>query len=203
MSINNTRFTPKRRGPYLGDGAGGTSERKAARERDPVLREVGWRTEDIRLTPDGTDVTAAGKSSWIYDFGPVDQMSVGRYLITRQGAASPTAEPLGAMAWAIFDIVEASAGVFTAVTPTEAEGGNASDDAADTQASPSAAMIAVADATLDGSGSDSRATITVVTSADVTDASNWTTPTVLNQGHLILIDAVAAATHVFTVTRLS
>jgi len=201
MAIQNTRFTPARRGPALSDGLGGSSERPAAREKDPVLRVVGHRTEDIRLTPPGTDVTA-GDEAVLYDFGAPDKLSVGRYLLTRQGAASATAEPLGAMEHVEFQIFENSAGVFQAVTVLSDEGGTAGSDADDPSASDTT-MTAVADATLDGAGSDSRATVFVATSADVTDAAAWTAGVTLVQGNLYLLDAVAAATHVFTITRLS
>lgn len=201
MAIQNTRFTPARRGPALPDGLGGASERVSAREKDPVLRVVGHRTEDIRLTPTGTDVTA-GDEAVLYDFGAPDKLSVGRYLLTRQGAASATAEPLGAMAYVEFQIIESAAGVFQALTVTSDEGGTATNDADDPSASDTT-MTAVADATLDGSGSDSRATVFVATSADVTDAAAWTAGVTLVQGGLYLLNAVAAATHVFTITRLS
>lgn len=200
MAIENTRYTPARRGPELSDGLGGSSERPSARTEDRVLRVVGHRTEDIRLTPAGTDVSA-GEGA-LYDVGLVGRLAVGRYLLTRQGAASATAEPLGAVEHVEFQIFENTAGVFQAVTVTSDEGGTAGSDADDPSAS-DATMAAVADAALDGAGSDSRATVFVATAADVTDAGNWSAAAVLEQGHLYVLDAVAAATHVFTITRLT
>ena len=94
MAVQNTRYTPARRGPAIGDGAGGSSERKSARQRDRVLEVVGHRTEDIRLTAGGTDVSAGESAA--YNFGLCDKASVGRYLFKAQSAASATAEPLGA-----------------------------------------------------------------------------------------------------------
>lgn len=200
MAIQNTRFTPLRRGPILSDGLGGTSERPAARVEDPVLRVVGHRTEDIRLTPTGTDVT--GGEGKLYDFGAPDKLSVGRYLLTRQGAASATAEPLGAVEYVEFEIFENTAGVFQAVTILSDEGGTATNDADDPSASDTT-MTAVADAALDGATSDSRATVFVATAADVTDAAAWSPgAATLVAGRLYLLDAVAAATHVFTITRI-
>lgn len=194
MSVKNTRFTPARRGPSLGDGAGGTSERPAARERDPVLRDVGHKTEDIRLIPAGTDVSAG--NGVFYDVGKVDQLSVGRYRVTRQTAASATAEPLSDYAFCDFDIIESTAGVFTAVVTsiTTTDGATLQEDAT---------ITAVADAALDGAGSDSRATIFVATSADVTDAAAWTAAATLTQGNLYILDAEEADDHVFTITRMT
>ena len=197
MSIKNTRFTPQRRGPSLRDGAGGTSERSEARERDPVLRNVGAKVEDIRSLGI-VDVTLG--TTPFYDLGRVDQFSVGRYTCTRQGTASSTAEPLGATVHCEYMIRESAAGVFQAVTRTDDEGGTATSDADDPSASDTT-ITAVADATLDGAGSDSRSTIFVATAADVTDAAAWTAGKTLVLGNLYILDALAA-NHVHTVTRL-
>lgn len=197
--------TPASRGPSLGDGTGGTSERPVARTRDRVLRDPGAQTNLIRLTPTGVDVTA-GDEAALYDFGPVDKSSVGRYRLVRQTAASATADPLSDYAYVDFDIIEVTAGVFTAVQTGifSTEGGTASDDADDTDIlATDATIAAVADATLDGTGSDSRATIFVVSAADVVDAAAWTAGVVLNLGHLVLLDAEEADDHVFSLTRLS
>ena len=205
MAIQNTRYTPRRRGPKLGDALGGTSERPAARERDRVLRVPGHRTEDIRLTPAGTDVTAGDEAKW-YDVGNVDKLSVGRYRLTSQTAASATAEPLSDYAYLDFDIYEETAGVFVAVTSPifSTEGGTATSDADDTDVQATdATLIAVADAALDGAGSDSRVTVFVATAADVTDAAAWTAAAVLVQGNLYVLDAEEADDHVFTLQRLT
>jgi hypothetical protein len=206
MAIQNTRYTPKRRGPALGDAAGGTSERIAKRERDRVLRVPGHRTEDIRLTPLGTDVTT-GDDPALYDVGNVDRLSVGRYRLTRQTAASGTAEPLSDYAYLDFDIYEETAGVFLAVTSPifSTEGGTATSDDDDTDVlGVDATMVAVADAALDGADSDSRVTVFVATSADVTDAAAWTVEAkVLVEGNLYVMDAEEADDHVFTLQRLT
>lgn len=191
-------FTPSQRGPSLKDGTGGTSERPAARERSPILRNPDYVETDIRLTPTGTDVSTGVGA--LYDFGPVDQKSIGMYRGFRQGAASTTADPLGDREYVEFEIKEQTAGVFQAVGLLGDEGGTAIDDADDPQAS-DATMAAVADAELNATASDSRATFFVATSADVTDAAAWTAPATLVEGHLYLLDAVAAATHVFDVQR--
>ena len=96
-------FTPSQRGPALGD------ERvfSGARERDPVLREVGHTTENIRTTG-VVDVTAG--NSGMYDFGAVDRASIGRYNVRAQEAASVTAAGLGTYLWLQFDIHEETAG---------------------------------------------------------------------------------------------
>jgi hypothetical protein len=204
MAVENTRFTPGRRGPDLSDGAGGTSDRPVSRTSDPVLRDVGHKTEMIRLIPAGTDVSAG--EGVFYDVGKVDKLSVGRYRLTRQTAASATAEPLGDFAYLDFDIYENTAGVFVAVTSPmfETEGGTATNDAADTDVQATdATLVAVADATLDGAGSDSRVTVFVATAADVTDAAAWTAAATLVQGNLYILDAEEADDHVFTITRLT
>jgi hypothetical protein len=199
MAVRNTRFTPQRRGPFLKDGTGGTSERKAARQRDPVLQVPGHKTEDIRLTPAGTDVSA-GEGDF-YDVGNVDLMSVGTYKLVRQDAASATAEPLGDFDYLIFNIYENTAGVFVAEVQSETEGGTATNDAADSHVT--GPLTAVADAGLDGAGSDSRITVFVATAADVTDAAAWTAAATLTQGNLYILDAEAAATHVCTLQRIA
>jgi hypothetical protein len=197
-------FTPSMRGPSIGDGLGGNSERPSAREADPVLRNPGWITTDIRLSPTSTDVsTGTPAVAGLYDFGMVTQEARGQYVAMRQGAASATADPLGARVYTEFDILEASAGVFTATTRVIDEldvagTGTSNDNLRQTDVT----LIAVADAELDGANSDSRATIFVATAADVTDAAAWTaTDADLVQGHLYLLDAVAAGTHVFEIER--
>jgi len=196
MAIYNTRFTPKRRGPTLSDGVGGSSERPSAKERDPVLRQVGWRTEDIRLTSTGTDVSA-GEGSPVYDLGPADLLSVGRYLVARQAAASATAEPLGDFDYAVIDIIENTAGVFTAVTAIL-------DPSSGTAVNASTAVQGLADADLSGAGSDSHLTMFVATADDVTDAAAWASNAqTLVQGNVYLLCAEGAVTRVASITRLA
>ncbi len=127
MAIQNTRYTPARRGPALSDGAGGTSERRGARTQDRVLRVVGHRTEDIRLTAGGTDVSAGNSAA--YNFGLVGKESVGRYMFMGQSAASATAEPLGAAEFHELEIREESAGVFKVDSVLDLEGLVAAGDA--------------------------------------------------------------------------
>ncbi len=179
-------FTPAQRGPALGD------ERvfSGARERDPVLREVGHTTENIRTTG-VVDVTAG--NSGFYDFGAVDQKSIGRYNVRSQEAASVTADGLGTYLWIQFDIHEETAGVFEAV---------AADEPGGVLWRSSATMAAVADAALDGSTPDAEVTFFVATAADVTDAAAWTAGKVLVLGNLYMLDAIAV-NHQTAVKRLS
>lgn len=203
MAVKNTRFTPDRRGPSLMDGAGGTSERASARERDPALRNVGHKTEMIRLTPGGTDVS--GGDAAVYNLGGVDLYSVGRYRVTRQTAASATDEPLSDYAYCDFEIFENTAGVFLASQYVNLEGGTATDDANDTDQT-DATIIAVTDPDVAGATSDSRATIFVADAAAVTELAAATVTqgsAVIAVGDLILMDAEEADDHVFTVTRLT
>lgn len=210
MAIQNTRYTPRRRGPSLLDGAGGSSERISARERDRALRVPGHKTEDIRLTPAGTDVS--GGEAAVYNVGAVDKLSVGRYRLTRQTAASATAEPLSDYAFMDFDIYEESAGVFLAVpSPIHStEGGTATNDADDTDVQRTDATIdAVTDPDISGTGSDSRCTVFVARAADVTDlaaagiAAGSESSSVIAVGDLIIMDAEEADDHVFTLQRLT
>jgi hypothetical protein len=152
---------------------------------------VGACTERIYLTG-ATDVDAG--ASGIYDLGKVDKKSVGLYRLVEQGAASVTAEPLGTQLNLEFELVEASAGVFTVA---EAAVVGPVDRATDTT------VVAVADAVLDGAGSDSRVTVFVATAADVTDAAAWTAAKTLKVGHLYILDALAAAVHVFKIRRMN
>lgn len=192
-------FTPNQRGPKLGDAAGGTSERPAAQEVDPVLRNPGWVTKDIRLTPTGTDVTTSVGA--LYDFGKVDSLAIGQYMLTWQGAATATAVGLGTVGHMEFFVKEETAAVFQAVHRMDKEGGSADADADDPSYDVAATLQALADAALDGAGCDSKATVFVATATDVINAAAWTTAVTLVAGHLYLLDALAAATHVFSVQR--
>lgn len=190
--------TPNERGPRLGDGAGGTSERPSLKEADPVMRSKGYETTDIRLTATGTDVSA-GEGD-LYNFGLCNPESVGRYTAIHQGAASATADPLGTVAHCDFMLSESTAGVFIVAPVSDLEGGTATDDANDTRQS-AATYTAVTDPDVSGAGSDSRATLFVARSDEVTDmpAAGYATPAV---GDLVLLDATSAATRVHTVRRV-
>lgn len=195
----NLGFTPDQRGPALGD----ERPHSGARQRSPVLEHAGYKEANIRLTPTSTDVsTGTPAVTGLYDFGAVDQQCIGRYIGQYQDAASATADGLGAIISCEFDIREQTAGVFQAVVITDLEGGTATSDADDSRQT-DATLTAVADATLDGAGSDTRATYFVATADDVTDAAAWTsTAATLVQGHLYLLDAHAVSTRVHSLKRL-
>lgn len=181
--------TPSSRGPRLGDGAGGTSERPSLKEADVTMRDFGSLTSDVRLTATGTDVSA-GEGD-LYNFGQVTKASLGRYLAQSQAAASAEADALGAVAHCDFQINEASAGVFTAVVLSDLEGGTAVDDADDTRQS-SAAYTAVADPDVAGVASDSRATIFVADADAVSELAAAGYADEVNVGDLVLLEASAA-----------
>ncbi len=199
-------YTPKNR-PIIG----------GAERIDPVdrvLRVVGHRTEDITLTPAGTDVSA-GEGAF-YRVGLIDRKAVGRYMIERQGAASASADPLGTLSWVLFDIREQAAGVFEAlhmgleVTVTqETEGGNATDDADDTDPADIVSgrsgtnLVAIDDAQLDGANSDTQTTVFIAKAADVVDAAAWGISAVLVLDNLYILDAIAASTRKYRITRVS
>lgn len=204
MAVENTRFTPARRGPSLGDATGGTSERPASRTEDPVQRNVGWRTEDVRLTAGGTD--ADGGHSALYNLGPAGKKSVGIYRVTSQGAASATAEPLGAITWARFEVREQTAGVFNVAWTYGYDGLIAAEDATQDESNiPVANRKDDADA-LDWSASasaDDAVAIIVVTSTQATDiaAAGLTQGIAPSAGDLCLVDTRGASTRVYTITR--
>jgi len=192
-------FTPDHRGPLLRDGAGGTSERPAARQRDPVLENIGWVTKDIRLTAGGTD-QSAGESAF-YNFGRVDQDSIGRYLFKAQSAASATADPLGASEYITVEIRETTAGVFEVFNVTDLD---------NTPAAGLWTNIAAADyltdddavtfATTNGDGD------VVFHVTDATSAGNLNTNNSTNTffvGDLVLVDTRSTTTEVWSCTRLT
>lgn len=205
MAIQNTRYTPARRGPVLGDGAGGTSERKASRQRDRVLEVVGHRTEDIRLTAGGTDVSA-GESA-VYDFGLVDKASVGRYLFKAQSAASATAEPFGAEEFIYIDVREESVGVFKADPPVLFDGLIASED--DTQDETNIAVaVRITDKdtpvfTTTNGDSDLAITVVTATTAATLEGLSPAIGGPLAVNHLALVETRSTTTEVWNVTRVS
>ena len=192
-------FTPDHRGPLLRDGTGGTSERPAARQRDPVLENVGWQTKDIRLTAGGTD-QSAGNSAF-YNFGQVDQASVGRYLFKAQSAASATADPLGASEYITLEIRETTAGVFEIFNVTDLD----NTPAAGLWTNMAAAVYltdddAVTFATTNG---DSDVVFHV---CDATSAANLNTNNstdTFSVGDLVIVEPRSTTTEVWSCTRLS
>lgn len=184
-------FTPDQRGPSLGDGTGGTSERPEARTASPTIRNLTYAEKDIRLTPTGTGIVAGTCDT--YDFGLVTKDAVGRYVAQYQDAASPTADGLGASIRCEFAVYEASAGVFVAKADIGVVGGAAEAD--------DATLDAVVDATLDAETQASKAIYFVATAADVVDAAAMTAALTLTEGHLYLLDAHAASTRVHSLER--
>ncbi len=199
MALENTVFTPARRGPSLRDGAGGTSERVQAKQNDPVLRNVGAKTEDIRLT--GVVDQSLGTSGF-YNFGQVTRQSVGRYRFEAQTAAG-TAEPLGAIEHVEAEIIEATAGVFTIDRCFQLEGLVAAQDATQHVTSVLAAVLNMdAQAVdFDGAGGDSDVSIVIATSTQATDmtANGYAT----EEGDMFILEARATTQEVWRVTRLS
>ena len=201
MALQNTVFTPARRGPALTDGAGGTSERAGTgKQNDPVLRNVGHKTEDIRLL--GVVDQSAGTSGF-YNLGQVTRQSVGRYRFEAQTAASATTEPLGAIEHVEAEIIEASAGVFTIDRCFQLEGLVAAQDATQHVTSILAAVLNmdVQAVDFDGAGGDSDVSIVIATSTQATDlsANGYATST----GDLVMLEARGTALEVWKVTRLS
>jgi hypothetical protein len=195
----NPGFTPAQRGPRLGD------ERPTAKERDPVLTTIGWKTSDIRLTAAGTDMSAGNAAA--YNFGVCDKDSVGAYLFSAQSAASATADPLGAQEWIYLDVREESAGVFKVDPQVHFDGLVASED--DTQ---DATNIAVAARQSDKdtpvfttTNGDSQVSFSVTTATTAGTLNGLITP----QGgdaetnSLVIVECRSTTTEVWTVQRLS
>ena len=183
-------FTPDQRGPSLGDGTGGTSERPEARTASPTVRNLEYAEKDIRLTPTGTGIVAG--TCDVYDFGLAGKDAVGQYVATYQDAASADADGLGPSIRCEFAIYEASAGVFAAKSAVDVGADIEADDAT---------LDAVVDATLDAETQASKAIYFVATAADVVDAAAMTAALTLVAGHLYLLDAHAASTRVHALQR--
>ena len=200
-------FTPSRRGPALPDAAGGTSERPVARTQDPVMRVVGAVTKEIRLTPTGTDADAGEGASYV--LGQAGAGAVGRYRVSRQGAASATAKPLGAVTWMEFEVREDTAGVYKVDWASQYDGLVAIEDTVSNvgHGALDATLLGDAD-TLDFSASasaDSALAVIILTSTQATDllAAGVADGTVGVEGDLIMYDTSSAATKVYTVTRVT
>ena len=205
MAIQNTRYTPARRGPVLRDGTGGSSERPAGRQRDRVLEVVGHRTEDIRLTAGGTDISAGDAA--VYDFGLCDKASVGRYLFTAQSAASATAEPFGAVEYHEIEIREESVGVFKADSVLAFDGLVALEDQ-DQEVTHQAASVYASDkdtpvfTTTDGDGLLTFTVFTATTAATL-EALSPAIGGPLAANHFGIVEARSTTTEVWNVTRIS
>lgn len=165
---------------------------------DAVLRgPIGHTTGNIRLTP--TAATVAGSAS--YNFGKMDDRAIGSYRLEWQGAASATAEALGAINYVEFCIYENTAGVYLAkiLQVGDADGGLTASGHMRTDATlaliPATSATAVANATIALLVIDS----TAKTALDAVTLQPVTTAV----GDLVLNDASAASTRVFSLTRIS
>lgn len=167
---------------------------------DPVLRGViGHTTGDIRLTP--TANTIVGSAA--YNFGRLDDRAIGTYRLEWQSAASPSAEPLGAISRMEFTIYENAPGVYLAkinrTAAVENPGTESTafashshniDDSGET-----VSATAIADDTL---------SLLVMDSAAITAYAGVATAEVAAAvGDLMLVDASATGTRVYSLTRLS
>jgi hypothetical protein len=171
------------------------SVRRPGGLNDAVLRgPIGHTTGDIRLTP--TAATIVGSAA--YNLGKVDDRAIGTYRVEFQGAASATAEALGAINRVEFTIYEQSAGVYLAKINIagDADGGITAgahliSDDADDEWSPT--VVA-----------DNTKALVVVDAAVVTAYSGVATAEVaINVGDLLLFDGSGTGTRVYSVTRLS
>jgi hypothetical protein len=169
------------------DEGAGTSERPASQNAVGPLRNVG----DI-CTCEGLGVVDVSLgTSFVYDFGPVTQASVGVYRVTSQVIVAG-AEPLSTRKMMEFDLWEESAGVFDI----------GERNAIDTDIATDTTIVAVEDATLDGAGPDSETTFFVANADDVTDAAAWDSPVTLRQGNLYLVHGIADRRR-FTLQRIA
>jgi len=198
--------TPSHRGPMLGDGTGGASERpRSARERDPVLETVGEKVSDIRLTAGGTDMSAGEAAA--YNFGVCDKDSVGDYLFRAQSAASATADPLGAVEFAYVTVREQSAGVFKADLVLDYDGLVAAEDATQARTNIVAADVRSDSATpvfttTDGDG-DLTFTVTTATTAGTLNGLIAVQGGDAEANSLVIVECRAAATEVWSCERIS
>lgn len=169
-------------------------------EVDAVLRSpMGHTTGDIRLTP--TAATIVGSAA--YNFGKVSDRAIGTYRLEWQGAASSTAEALGAIKRIEFTIYEQTAGVYLCKI-------NQTALAVDGSTNPSAFSShahAIDDSAENVSASaivDDTLSLLVIDAAAVTAYSGVATAEkVIAVGDLVLVDATDASTRVFSLTRLS
>lgn len=164
---------------------------------DEVLRNIiGHTTGDIRLTP--TAATIVGSAA--YNFGKVDDRAIGTYRLEYQGAASATAEPLGAIVRVEFTIYEQTAGVYLCKInrvgdldgglAAAADGHQVNDDA---DAEWSASAIA----------DNTKALLVMDATAVTAYAGVATAEIVAAVGDLVLFDGSATGTRVYSLTKLS
>lgn len=168
---------------------------------DAVLRSgIGHTTGNIRLTPSAA--TIAGSAA--YNFGKVDDRAIGTYRLEWQGAASPTAEPLGAINRVEFTLYENTAGVYLVKINTTQQ--IEKDDTDDSDyalhghqvADSAAALVVAQDIT------DAEINLSVMTSGLISDYSAADGQEVdVAVGDLLLMDASDTGTRVFSLTRLS
>lgn len=178
---------------------------------DKVLRgPMGHTTGDIRLTPSAA--TVVGSAS--YNFGKVTDRAIGIYRLEWQGAASATAEALGAVNRVEFMVYENTAGVYLCkiMKVADSDGGvSATADAHEVLDAADATVFAAAIA-------DATISLCVLTSGLVTTAQTQTTGGTITVsgisasqnggdgpavGDLYLNDASATGTRVFSLTKLS
>ena len=200
MALQNTVFTPARRGPSLPDGAGGTSDRASSREVDPVLRNVGHLTEDIRLTAAGTDQD--GGDGVFYNFGAPNRQSVGRYLFKAQSSTG-AGEPLGIVEMVEAEIREESAGVFVIDRVRQLEGLAAAQDATQTRTDIDDDDLDMDTDAVDyaTTGGDGNVGIIIVTAQQETDlvASGYA----VSEGDMIILEVRGTQQEVWSCYRMS
>jgi hypothetical protein len=173
------------------------STRRPRGLNDAVLRgKIGHTTGNIRLTP--TAATIVGSAA--YNFGKIDDRAIGTYRLEYQGAASATAEALGAIVRVEFTIYENTAGVYLCKInrvgdadgglAAAADGHQVNDDA---DAEWSATAVA-----------DNTKALLVVDAAAVTAYDGVATAEVdIAVGDLLLFDGSDTGTRVYSLTRIS
>lgn len=168
---------------------------------DEVLRgRIGHATGDIRLTP--TAATIVGSAA--YNFGKLDDRAIGTYRLEFQGAASATAEALGAIKRVEFTIYENTAGVYLAkINTTQAMvlAAAADSDYASHAHTINDEVVAEWSAT---AIADNTKALVVMDAAAVTAYSGVPTVEVAAAvGDLVLFDGSDVGTRVYSLTRLS
>lgn len=172
---------------------------------DDVLRgRMGHTTGNIRLTPSAA--TVAGSAS--YNFGKVSDRAIGTYRLEWQGAASATAEELGAINRAEFTLAESTAGVYiTKVNRIGDLDGGIAADAQGHQVNDAADELVMSNTAADNTNAtptNAKIYFGVVNSTDKTALDAVTLqPVATVVGDLVLNDASAASTRLFSLTKIS
>lgn len=172
---------------------------------DAVLRAgIGHTTGNIRLTPSAA--TVAGSAS--YNFGKTTDRAIGVYRLEWQGAASASAEELGAINRVEFTIFETTAGVYlTKINRVGDLDGGLSAATDGHQINDAADDLVVSNSTGDATvvtPTNAKIYFGVVNSTDKTALDAVTLqPVATVVGDLVLNDASAASTRVFSLTKLS